>query len=282
MSDLQSVTHTLTQSHTQSFFIVSMLRSLLEIEIKFRLGARGRELLMERCGRIAKSQVLHDIYVDQSDATLARQDMWLRSRNGAWELKSPMVMAAVGESSPRVDAYREMCAEDEIKTELMRALQIRKDTRNNTRSLVSWMHSHALACFASIRTQRDTFELPLRDDGVRVRVDVDRCDFFEAPRSLLALASQEKKKEGSQEDSDRHILSSTSIAEVEVMLSEGGDRAHAESIVTELARELGEPSAPHESVQPKGKVLQYISEYVPATWRALDECGLLQAKGVKA
>ena len=59
---------------------------MIEVESKSVLTPEGEQLLS--CGTtFLQEEVLEDIYYDTSVWDLTRKDWWLRSRNGAFELK---------------------------------------------------------------------------------------------------------------------------------------------------------------------------------------------------
>mgnify|MGYP001583041595 FL=1 len=59
---------------------------MIEVEKKFKLNAEQERRLIEGAELIAVKRN-EDIYFDTEDFTLTRQDHWLRTRNGRFELK---------------------------------------------------------------------------------------------------------------------------------------------------------------------------------------------------
>lgn len=62
---------------------------MIEVEQKFILSERDVEKLTEGSEFLGE-RTFTDIYYDSADLALGKNDMWLRERDGNWELKIPM------------------------------------------------------------------------------------------------------------------------------------------------------------------------------------------------
>lgn len=126
---------------------------MFEIETKFVYTPKARKELTH--GRAPeKTQNMHDVYYDNEAFDLMSQDIWLRKRDGEWEVKIPQ--HAVGSANTReYDNYKEIEGEPGI----MEALGL-SDSLENLYSPV-----------ADFVTKRDTYNL---DD---LTVVFDESDF---------------------------------------------------------------------------------------------------------
>lgn len=148
----------------------------------------------------------HDKYFDSPTFVLTLRDMWLRERQGCWELKCPTVTTnAAAELFTR---YKEITNLSEIQ---MRVEEVLKGGENGERSPSlqdeeSWLETYNLLCFAEFTTTRQSFVL--QEEGVRV--DLDQADF------------------------------GYSVGEIEVLVPEGGDVNSALDKIERTAQKLGE------------------------------------------
>lgn len=81
---------------------------MFEVEKKFKLNSQQIKKLTKHAKFIGE-RVMTDIYYDTADFELIKQDVWLRSRNGKFELKIPMSDI----NKRKTEQYEEI--EDEIK-----------------------------------------------------------------------------------------------------------------------------------------------------------------------
>eukprot|EP00166_Cyanidium_caldarium_P003365 ctg_325.g92 len=154
----------------------------LEVEKKFVLSPETEQRLLEILSSSSSSssssrsrQTLRftDIYYDAAHTwTLTSSNRWLRQRQGVWELKVPIT----GASQRRLDAYRELVFEADIRAEL------------------GWAPAEALAAgriaaFAHIETER--VSIMGEHAGRRVRIDLDRADYGYTVGEIETLAHDE-------------------------------------------------------------------------------------------
>lgn len=151
----------------------------------------------------------NDKYFDSPKFALTLRDMWLRKRQGCWELKCPTIKTV------RTNVAAELCTRYKEITNLseiqMRVKEVIKDCEDGERSPSlqdeeSWLKKCNLLCFAEFTTTRQSFVL--QEEGVHV--DVDQADF------------------------------GYSVGEIEVLVPEGGDVNSALEKIERTAQKLGE------------------------------------------
>ncbi|MDD5043145.1 MAG: CYTH domain-containing protein [Patescibacteria group bacterium] len=87
---------------------------MIEIEKKFILSEEDEKRLLEGAEFLGE-KILDDAYFDTPDYFLTTRDIWLRSRNGRWELKLPL---GKRDSQKSIDKYREIETEGAIREAL--------------------------------------------------------------------------------------------------------------------------------------------------------------------
>src|SRR3989338_1979634 len=83
---------------------------MIEVEKKFIL-TKDDEARLTQGAEFLKEYSFTDAYYDTGDYALTSQDVWLRARDGKWELKIPLHKGA----ERLGDQYRELTDENEIK-----------------------------------------------------------------------------------------------------------------------------------------------------------------------
>src|SRR3989344_1572892 len=83
---------------------------MIEVEKKFILTKDNEARLTEEA-EFLKEYSFTDAYYDTGDYALTSQDVWLRARDGKWELKTPLHKGA----ERLGDQYRELTDEKEIR-----------------------------------------------------------------------------------------------------------------------------------------------------------------------
>lgn len=151
----------------------------------------------------------HDKYFDNPKFALTLRDMWLRERQGCWELKCPTTDKRV-----KTNVAAELCTRYHEITDLseiqMRVKEVITDCEDGERSSSlqdeeSWLKKLNLLCFAEFTTTRQSFVL--QEEGVHV--DLDQADF------------------------------GYSVGEIEVLVPEGGDMNSALEKIERTAQKLG-------------------------------------------
>lgn len=87
---------------------------MIEVEKKFVLNEENEKRVIAGA-RFLKEVKFTDIYYDTPDYELTKQDIWLRSRAGKFELK---IAAVKKEDSQETNFYHEMDSEKEIRRQL--------------------------------------------------------------------------------------------------------------------------------------------------------------------
>jgi len=131
---------------------------MIEVEKKFVL-APDREMLILQESTFLKEVVFTDSYFDYADWRMTTTDTWLRSRDGAWELKVPLNTVGKNRFS---DQYRE------IETEVEIIAYLGFDT---SKSLAQSLAEKGIVAFCTITTTRRKYS---RNDFT---IDVDTMDF---------------------------------------------------------------------------------------------------------
>lgn len=83
---------------------------MIEVEKKFILTSEQEKALIEGAEFLGEKQFT-DIYYDDDNFSLTKKDIWLRGRDGKFELKLPMNESIENRIS---DQYRELDVEDDI------------------------------------------------------------------------------------------------------------------------------------------------------------------------
>jgi len=86
---------------------------MIEVEIKIP-STDGNYDALTKDAEFQKEIKMHDVYFDTDNYSLTSRDMWLRERNGSFELKIPLHgMDTI--ATRQVDQYRELENEKEIR-----------------------------------------------------------------------------------------------------------------------------------------------------------------------
>lgn len=212
-----------------------------------------------------------DTYYDSPTTfRLTKQDMWLRERNQSWELKVPsQTVTAAGDAALQVDHYDEITNEQEIANVVCTtaAQKIEVDSTVEGGHLLAAIANEGIVPFARLTTKRHRFRVQLPGIGsgrVEVNVDIDTvtCDSTLINHPHQAQEASRWKYE---------------VGEVELVTVNGATSiADASTVMQDVMRALG-----INPVSVNGKVLQYLQQFRVRHYTALDETGLLKAKGLK-
>jgi len=130
----------------------------IEVEKKFILTGEQERRLLDGAEFLGEKK-LTDVYYDDDRYSLTRKDIWLRSRNGKFELKAPMNVPI----EERVtDRYQELETDHEI-------LAYLKLPEN--KALADALRESGYGPFATITATRKKY----RKDGYHI--DLDAADF---------------------------------------------------------------------------------------------------------
>jgi predicted adenylyl cyclase CyaB len=88
---------------------------MIEVEKNFDLRAGDKERLIEG-SKFLHRKIFQDIYYDDKNYRLTKNDYWFRQRQDKWELKVPLNKESI--SNRLTDQYHELESDDEIVAEL--------------------------------------------------------------------------------------------------------------------------------------------------------------------
>lgn len=192
----------------------------IEVEHKFTVTPLTRQQLEAMGAKRKTSCTFTDTYLDVKHNTLMLSDCWLRKRDGAWELKHPLVdSAAVGQSSKDVghvsDRYNELQNEVEILAFLRTVIATEIDvcTDSGPTSLDQLVQEGILISVAEFETTRETY----------VCKSGDHCETFD---SVVHVDLDETKF-------------GYVVGEVEVMVGRGELIPAAEAKALDIAKQIG-------------------------------------------
>jgi adenylate cyclase class IV len=137
---------------------LSRAQDMIEIEKKFILTEEQKKRLLEGAEFLGEKKFT-DTYYDDAQYSLTTRDVWLRVRDGKFELKVPMNMAI---EERVIDRYQELEADSEIAV----YLGLPKD-----RVLMDVLRKNGYAPFSTIVTTRKKY----KKDGYHI--DLDATDF---------------------------------------------------------------------------------------------------------
>ncbi|XP_029517016.1 thiamine-triphosphatase [Oncorhynchus nerka] len=233
----------------------------VEVERKFVCDADIQKQLEEIGAVCIGQKQFQDKYFDTPDFLLTLRDVWLRCRQGCWELKCATVTKAedrVGEpqKAELCSRYQEITNLSQIQLkvrEFMKEGNGEQKTANQTHPVVhqdtpktegaencptgneSWLMELNLVCFAEFTTQRCSFTFGGEGDESGVRVDLDQADFGYC------------------------------VGEIEVLVPQGEDIQSALRKIEKTAQRLG--LSGDQRVQ--GKMDVYLQRYCPEHYAKL-------------
>uniref|UniRef100_W5LYM9 Thiamine triphosphatase n=1 Tax=Lepisosteus oculatus TaxID=7918 RepID=W5LYM9_LEPOC len=172
-------------------------RMSVEVERKFVCGpdiqTRLNDLAVAVC--LGCAQFL-DQYFDTPDCRLTLRDVWLRRRQGSWELKcrdGATRRRSAAESRQQERGGDALCTRYREITELAEVIaRVREELREGDHEQAarvrdgqmspSWVRELCLFPFAQFTTERCSYILPMEGEeeeveGGGTRVDLDRTDF---------------------------------------------------------------------------------------------------------
>lgn len=161
---------------------------MIEIEKKFILTEDQKNNLINEAEFLGEKKFT-DIYYDNADFTLTKSDIWLRERDGKFELKIPMNESIKNRVS---DQYRELDNERDI-------LQYFRSGIN--KSLIDFLNQSRYESFCSITTTREKYkknnfgiDLDSMDFGYRIAeieyMTDDESKIQESTESIIAFAKK--------------------------------------------------------------------------------------------
>ena len=147
---------------------------MIEIEKKFSVNQDGLARLIAGAHLLGEKKFT-DVYYDTADYALTKKDIWLRSREGRFELKFPVAGANEG---------RDMTAYDEIEDDAGIAAKLGISGGGQLGALLQAL---GYLPFATITTTRMKYE----KEGFHI--DIDKTDFEYALLEIELMISSEKE-----------------------------------------------------------------------------------------
>ncbi|MBS3176202.1 CYTH domain-containing protein [Candidatus Woesearchaeota archaeon] len=140
---------------------------MIEVEQKFSLGERVKQSLLKGAKFISE-KTFTDCYYDTADYALTRKDIWLRSREGSFELK----VGANQDRGNSVMSYIELTDEQSIRG----FLKIPQ-----TGSLEEYLQQHGYVPFCTAITTRRKYQKG------KFMIDLDIVDFRDFQYSICEI-----------------------------------------------------------------------------------------------
>lgn len=147
---------------------------MIEIEKKFKLTSKELEQLISE-GTLLGQKEITDTYYDNITYDLTRGDMWLRERNGHFELKMPL-----GGKNGNVQTYDELEDNDSIR----KALDLAGD-----QSLLEALNTAGYTPFCTCKTTRTKYTIG------EFGLDVDVADFGDFTYELAEIELMAESKD---------------------------------------------------------------------------------------
>lgn len=225
------------------------MSSSIEIERKFLLTAPIKQRLLSLSSLSSRGRELEKIqFRDQYfDQQLALRNVWLRTRNGQWELKIPLQSDAGNSNSRNASIFKEIAGYEQVSKAL---LEHRHDMTSYTdiNDLLKSASSSSL-CYAVLDTERTQFSIPWQSHSVNITLDECKCP---------------------DEDGNQFHVS---VGELEILVSREEDINKATGVLDDLVNDLRVKQVEDK----EGKLLKYLKEFKPSLYKNL--CHLMQSQG---
>lgn len=161
---------------------------MIEVEKKFILSAEQQQELLEGAESLStKAITIEDLYFDTEDYRLTSQNLWLRQRDGDYELKAPL--QSDGDSRKGANRFRELTSLDEIRAELQLASDVDFEVALSRAGIERFM-----TCY----TNRKSY---LKD---QFKIDIDKATystslFTHAVAEIELLVDEESQADAAEE-----------------------------------------------------------------------------------
>lgn len=175
---------------------------MIEIEKKFILTKDQKDNLIDEAEFLGEKKFT-DIYYDNADFTLTKSDIWLRERDGKFELKIPMNESIKNRVS---DQYRELDNERDI-------LQYFRSGIN--KSLADFLNQSRYEPFCFITTTRKKYKKN------NFSIDLDSMDFGYQIAEIEYMTDDESKIQESTESiitfAKKHYINTDAVVRGKVV-----------------------------------------------------------------
>lgn len=154
----------------------------VEIERKFLVPPDVQNRIQHHGGRLIVEEKFDDVYFDRSDYGLLRSDIWLRSRDGVWEMNH-------GEAQTEKDPGRRVLDNKIIQSaeEILQILRTRGLLNDAVESddLEMVVNSTPFRSFAKSQTTRKVFGVPANGNPLPAKISIVATDFGPALGEVL-------------------------------------------------------------------------------------------------
>ncbi len=151
---------------------------MIEVENKFAITKEQEKTLTADAELISEKRI-EDVYYDTPDFSLTTNDIWLRKRNGAFDIKTPT--GDVGGRAFGATSYKEHETEEEVRGVLK---------LDATDSLEEDLLSAGYVVIAEVIKNRKSY----KEEGFRI--DIDNCEYGFEMAEIEMLVATEEEKEG--------------------------------------------------------------------------------------
>lgn len=208
---------------------------MIEIEKKFILTDAQKKRLLEKAEFLGEKTFI-DVYYDTPEYALTKNDIWLRARDGNFELKLPLQKNEKG----LTNQYHEIEGEEKIR-------QIFGIVPKG--NFLEDIQSFGYAAFCECKTTRKKYRKE------KFIIDLDEVIFH---------------KDSAQGGSNHVRDFKYSIAEIELIIASEGEIKKANDEILAFADLMG-----LENKNLRGKVLEYLLRHKPEHYKALVDAGVV-------
>ena len=159
---------------------------MVEVEKKFLLSDKQKTQLLDGA-EFLYEKVITDSYLDDNSYSITKADLWLRQRDGVFELKAPLLSGSG--SYDGANRYRELTTENEIVDEL--ALSVDRPLKNELGRL-------GILPFVTCHTTRQSYS----KEGFTIDIDsatYKNTDFTYSVAEIELLAEDESQADAFEE-----------------------------------------------------------------------------------
>ena len=238
--------------------------SNIEIERKFTITEKIQQNIEKKAKFISQKEYT-DLYYDNEENNkypLTKNDLWLRQRKGIWEMKIPIYLyEKIIQNKNSIETTTELKSKSEMRTVTDKYKEL-----ENISEIISFLEkTNLISNSNSIKlneNNRENFSELLKNNNYKqiLQIITNRKSFeYKGLNIVLDICSP----------------IAYSIGEVEMMVENVEMIPHAQSMISELSKELEIPLL---YPPPYGKVLFYIKTSRPDHYRVLEESGLIQSK----
>jgi hypothetical protein len=256
----------------------------VEVERKFPVTSSITDFCIKNASHTKHIRLI-DTYFDNSNYALTSKDMWLRERNGKWELKLPHISEPIkpqeSDGSPAalqgIDCYDELVDDSSIRTAVKKILKNKHaevcfQQFEPGESMSTWLNACQITPFVRLTSNRTRYAVSMELNKSSLKysqnifVDIDSVTF---DSQYVPLAFQA--------DTDTSSSSRLQYTIGEIELAPPFTASDRNSVMRDIFAALGLETAPV-----RGKLLEYLYRFRPEHYDFLRKSGQLQSKGISA